>query len=63
MYLRKIICNLWVRLQPNDQAQAKQLLLTQYINEPVTAVKRAISNVIGSLSKLLIPNKEWPELF
>lgn len=63
VYLRKIICNLWVQLQPNDQAQAKQLLLTQYINEPVTAVKRAISNVIGSLSKLLIPNKEWPELF
>ena len=26
-------------------------------------VKRNIADVIGNLSKLLIPNKEWPELF
>lgn len=26
-------------------------------------MKRAIADVIGSLSKLLIPNKEWNELF
>jgi len=26
-------------------------------------VKRSIADVIGSLSKLLIPNKEWNELF
>jgi len=33
------------------------------VNEPVTIVKKAIADVIGSLSKLLIPNKEWDELF
>jgi hypothetical protein len=33
------------------------------VKEPVTAVKKAIADVIGSLSKLLIPNKEWNELF
>jgi len=39
------------------------LLLEQYVKEPVTLVKRSIANVIGNLSKLLIPNKEWNELF
>ena len=39
------------------------MLLNQYIVEPVPIVKRNIADVIGNLSKLLIPNKEWPELF
>lgn len=26
-------------------------------------MKKSIADVIGSLGKLLIPNKEWPELF
>lgn len=29
----------------------------------MTIVKRSIADVIGNLSKLLIPNKEWNELF
>jgi hypothetical protein len=63
VYLRKVITTLWVQLSPEDQGKAKLLLLDQYIKEPVTIVKRSIAEVIGNLSKLLIPNKEWPELF
>jgi hypothetical protein len=29
----------------------------------VTLVKKNVADVIGSLGKILIPNKEWPELF
>ena len=54
---------MWPLVSQADQAQAKQLLLSQYIAEPVPIVKRNIADVIGNLSKLLIPNKEWPELF
>ena len=63
VYLRKVITSLWVHLSADDQNKAKFLLLDQYIKEPVTIVKRSIADVIGSLSKLLIPNKEWNELF
>jgi len=38
-------------------------LLQRYVEEPVTIVKKNIADVIGSLGKLLIPNKEWNELF
>jgi len=38
-------------------------LLQRYIEEPVTIVKRNIADVMGMLGKLLIPNKEWNELF
>jgi hypothetical protein len=29
----------------------------------VTLVKKNIADVIGSLGRIVIPNKEWPELF
>jgi hypothetical protein len=29
----------------------------------VTLVKKNIADVIGSIGRILIPNKEWPELF
>lgn len=32
------------------------------MNEAVPLVKRSIAEVIGMLSKILIPNQEWPEL-
>lgn len=63
VYLRKLITNLWSLLSADDQNKAKFLLLDQYVKEPVTIVKRSIADVIGNLSKLLIPNKEWNELF
>jgi hypothetical protein len=61
--MRKIIANLWGNLPAPDQEKTKQLLLQRYIEEPVTIVKRNIAEVIGMLGKLLIPNKEWNELF
>ena len=47
----------------DDQVKTKHLLLTRYIEEPVTIIKKNIADVIGQLGKILIPNREWPELF
>lgn len=33
------------------------------MQEPVPVIKKNIADVIGSLGKILIPNKEWNELF
>lgn len=63
VYMRKIITSLWANLAPEDQGKAKTLLLERFVAEPVALVKKNIADVIGQLSKLLIPNKEWPELF
>lgn len=63
VYLRKIIANLWASLSPENQQQTKNLLLTRYVEEPVTIVKKSIAEVVGRLGNLLIPNNEWPELF
>ena len=37
--------------------------MTRFREEPVTLVKKNIADVIGNLGKILIPNKEWPDLF
>lgn len=37
--------------------------MQRFAEEPVTLVKKNIADVIGSLAIILIPNKEWPELF
>ena len=63
VYLRKIVCKLWPNLTPDQQATTKTLLLSKFKDEPVTLVKKNIADVIGNLGKILIPNKEWPELF
>lgn len=63
VYLRKIIGNLWMNLPQANQLQTKTLLLQRFLDEPVSLVKKNIADVIGSLSKILIPNKEWNELF
>ena len=39
------------------------LLLQRFIEEPTALIKKNIADVIGSLGKILIPNKEWNELF
>jgi hypothetical protein len=41
----------------------KDLLLRRFREEPSTLVKKNIADVIGNLGKILIPNKEWQELF
>lgn len=46
-----------------DQIKTKNLLLERFIAEPVNIVKKNIADVIGQLGKLLIPQKQWPELF
>jgi len=63
VYLRKIITKLWPNLNAEQQKISKDLLLTRFRDEPVTLVKKNIADVIGSLGRILIPNKEWPELF
>lgn len=63
MYLRKIAAKLWVNLTADQKTTTKQLLLQRFAEEPVTLVKKNIADVIGSLAIILIPNKEWPELF
>jgi hypothetical protein len=50
-------------LNASQQTTTKNLLLQRFKEEPVTLVKKNIAEVIGSLGKILIPNKEWPELF
>ena len=63
VYLRKIITRLWPNLNADQQLATKNLLLTRFKEEPVTLVKKNIADVIGNLGKILIPNKEWNELF
>jgi len=47
----------------DQQITTKNLLLQRFKDEPVTLVKKNIAEVIGALGSLLIPNKEWTELF
>ncbi len=61
--MRKIIGKLWGNLTPDQQVTTKNLLIERFKVEPVTLVKKNIADVIGSLGRIVIPNKEWPELF
>lgn len=63
MYLRKIVGKLWANLKPEYKQTTKDLLLSRFQHEPVVLVKKNIADVIGSLGRILIPNKEWPQLF
>ena len=63
VYLRKLAPKLWANLPAEDQTKTKALLLERFVAEPAPLVKKNIADVIGSLARLLIPNKEWNELF
>lgn len=63
VYLRKLITKHWMMLPTDDQIKTKNLLIERFIAEPVSVVKKIIADVIGQLGKLLIPQKQWPELF
>lgn len=52
-----------MHLTKDQQETTKNLLIQRFIEEPVPLLKKNIADVIGSLSKILIPNKEWNELF
>ena len=63
VYLRKLITKHWMLLPEADQQKTKNLLLERFITEPASVVKKNIADVIGQLGKLLIPQKQWQELF
>jgi hypothetical protein len=52
-----------MNLQKDNQDKTKILLLQRFVEEQATIIKKNIADVIGSLGKILIPNKEWNELF
>jgi hypothetical protein len=52
-----------MNLAKENQEKTKQLLLTRFVDEAVPLLKKNIADVIGALGKILIPNKEWNELF
>ena len=52
-----------MNLAKENQEKTKILLLQRFMDEPVPILKKNIADVIGSLGKILIPNKEWNELF
>ena len=52
-----------MNLAKENQDKTKTLLLQRFVEEPVPLIKKNIADVIGSLGKILIPNKEWNELF
>ena len=47
VYLRKLITKLWANLEKDDQEKTKQLLLTRFVEEPITVIKKNIADVIG----------------
>jgi len=61
--LRKRLPQHWVAQPISLQSEIKSALLACYVNEPVGKVKENIAYVISSLSTILVPNNEWPELF
>ena len=52
-----------MHLSPENQKLTKELLMKRFTEEPIPVIKKNVADVIGSLSKILIPNKEWNELF
>lgn len=49
-------------MEPNDQKFLKQAILERYFTEPERAVRRAIGFLIGTLTQVTLPKREWPEL-
>ena len=52
-----------MNLKPDQASLTKDLLLKRFKEEESVLVKKNIADVIGALGSLLIPNKEWMELF
>jgi hypothetical protein len=63
IYLRRFLSKLWAKLDKQIQNEVKVALLERFKIDPIPIIKRSIAGVIGSISKILIPNKEWNELF
>lgn len=63
IYLRKFLSKLWVNLSKEIQENVKTALIERFQEDPAPLIKKSIAGVIGSLCKILIPNKEWDQLF
>jgi hypothetical protein len=63
IYLRRFLSKLWGKLDKQTCNGVKEALIDRFKNDPTPLIKRSIAGVIGSISKILIPNKEWDELF
>lgn len=63
VYLRIYLPKLWCNMDADTQAKIKTALLERFQVDPVSLIKKSIAGVIGSLCKMLIPNREWDDLF
>lgn len=59
VYLRSNLTKLWPQLDKETQENVKTVLLQRYQEDPAPLIKKSIAGVIGSLGKMLIPNKDW----
>lgn len=63
VYLRRFLSKLWCKLTEEVQKEVKAVLIERFQTDPCPLIKKSIAGVIGSISRILIPNKEWDELF
>ena len=63
VYLRRFLTKLWCNLEVQVKNDVKVALIERFQADPSPLIKKSIAGVIGSISKILIPNKEWDELF
>eukprot|EP00741_Cyanophora_paradoxa_P021221 tig00000237_g20482.t1 len=60
--LRKKIATHYGRIPADLQASVKTVMLESIVKEPQSLVRRAVSNVVAALAKLLVPPGQWNEL-
>ncbi|XP_033183456.1 importin-4 [Bombus vancouverensis nearcticus] len=52
----------WLKLPQHIRNEFKTVILQALVNEPEKMVKNAIAQLIGTIVKHELPNKEWPEV-
>ncbi|KAL3153296.1 hypothetical protein ABBQ38_011641 [Trebouxia sp. C0009 RCD-2024] len=60
--LRKHLRSHWRRLPPAAHKQIQTALQQRLVQEPVEPVRRAVAELIASIARLTVPNREWPGL-
>jgi len=61
--LKKKLATHYSTFDPDTKNTIKTMLLTSYLQETIYKVKENIAYAISSLAAILVPNKEWPEIF
>ncbi|KYQ99952.1 importin 4 [Tieghemostelium lacteum] len=61
--LRQKLGSHWIQLHKDHRAQIKSMILPQILSEPSILVKKSISELVISMSKLELSADTWPELF